>query len=90
MKKRAKRDVWEVWQGRTLVCSDKMGLTERQARTKVENERRLGYFMEAHRAAALSSPPCQECGHQHAGSEWEHVCTCVGCPCALTPPPPQE
>jgi hypothetical protein len=40
--------------------------------------------------AALSSPPCPECGHQHAGSEWEHVCTRVGCPCALTPPPPQE
>ena len=42
-----KPDVWEVWQGRTLVCSWKMGLTERQARNKVENERRLGYFMEA-------------------------------------------
>lgn len=39
--------VWEVWQGRTLVCSAKMGLTEAEARNKVENERRQGYFMEA-------------------------------------------
>lgn len=39
--------VWEVWQGRTLVCSAEMGLTEVQARNKVENERRWGRYMEA-------------------------------------------
>ena len=39
--------IWEVWQGGTLVCSRQMKLTERAARNKVENERRLGYFMEA-------------------------------------------
>lgn len=41
------RRAWEVWQGSTLVCSAQMRLTEAQARNKVENERRLGYVMEA-------------------------------------------
>jgi hypothetical protein len=41
---------WEVWQGHALICSYKMGLTEAQARNKVENERRFGYHMEARQA----------------------------------------
>lgn len=45
-----KPHVWEVWQGATLVCSREMGLTEREARNKVENEARIGYRMEARRA----------------------------------------
>lgn len=42
---------WEVWHGRSLVCSATMGLTERQARNKVENERRDGRAMVAVQAA---------------------------------------
>lgn len=40
-------EVWEVWQGQTLICSRRMGLTESQARNKVDNERRRGTYMEA-------------------------------------------
>ena len=43
----SEREVWEVWQGRTCVCSRTMRLTEAQARNKVENERRFGWHMEA-------------------------------------------
>jgi hypothetical protein len=32
--------VYEVLQGRTVVCSAKMGLTKQQAKNKIENERR--------------------------------------------------
>lgn len=39
--------IWEVWQGMTLICSAQMRLSEREAKNKVENERRLGYRMEA-------------------------------------------
>lgn len=42
-----KSRVWEVWLGQTLICSRKMGLTEGEARNKVENETRIGYHMEA-------------------------------------------
>jgi hypothetical protein len=42
-----KRVAWEVWHGRTLVCSRQMGLTEAQARNKVENEERHGIRMRA-------------------------------------------
>ncbi len=30
--------VYEVLQGRTVICSAKMGLTKREAENKVENE----------------------------------------------------
>lgn len=39
--------VWEVWHMGSLVCSAQMGLSESQARNKVENERRRGCHMEA-------------------------------------------
>lgn len=39
--------VWEVWQGDRLICSKEMGLTQWQARNKVDNERKLGIHMEA-------------------------------------------
>lgn len=48
----AGREVWEVWQGNTLVCSAQMKLTEWQARNKVENELRNGIRMEARKASS--------------------------------------
>lgn len=40
-------NIWEVYQNGTCVCSWRMGLSEFQARTKVENELRQGIVMEA-------------------------------------------
>lgn len=54
-----KRIPWEVWQGRELICSAAMNLTEAQARNKVENERRFGWHMEA-KPAPRPAPPSGE------------------------------
>lgn len=48
--------VWEVWQGNTLVCSRHMKLTESEARNKVDNERRMGWHMEARPAGPEPLP----------------------------------
>lgn len=42
-----KHEVWVVYQGSTLICSEHMRLTKAQALNKVENEARLGHQMRA-------------------------------------------
>lgn len=41
--------IWEVWQGDTLVCSQRMKLTRSQAMNKVANEAKMGVVMVARR-----------------------------------------
>jgi hypothetical protein len=43
--RRPRREVWEVWQGSSLICSASMGLTKQQAQNKIDNEHRLGIHM---------------------------------------------
>lgn len=72
--------IWEVWQGQTLICSRRMGLTKHQALNKVDNELRRGTQMEARparktdwystphpvmTAASLTLGDCAKCGHRH-------------------------
>lgn len=52
-------EVWEVVSATTkqVLCSATMGLTEAQARNKVENDRRTGYQSEARRAQLSERTP---------------------------------
>lgn len=51
-----RREIWEVWQGDTLVCSAMMRLTKDQAENKVRNEERMGWHMVAKKAPVQFTP----------------------------------
>ena len=64
--------VWEVWQGDTLVCSARMGLTREQAENKVENEKCGGTVMRAKIAPCICKKPYNSYSNDNPYCRYPH------------------